>query len=69
MITEKQFNKKATTDAFDEIYTNFDVGSESTYLADSGYPFDFPMRWLNDASMNKRIAVRRLDVIPSSHSF
>ena len=70
MISEKQFNKTATTDAFDEIYTNFDVSSISNeYLADSGYPFDFPTRWLNDPSMNKRIAIRRLDVIPSSHSF
>ena len=70
MISENQFNKKATTDAFDEIYTNFDVASISDeYLADSGYPFSFPTRWLNDPSMNKRIAIRRLDVIPSSHSF
>lgn len=70
MISEKQFNKKATTDAFDEIYTNFDVASISEeYLADSGYPFDFPTRWLNDPSMNKRIAIRRLDVIPSTHVF
>ena len=70
MISEKQFNKTATTDAFDEIYTNFDVSTISDeYLADSGYPFNFPTRWLNDPSMNKRIAIRRLDVIPSSHVF
>ena len=70
MISENQFNKKATTDAFDEIYTNFDVATiADEYLADSGYPFSFPTRWLNDPSMNKRIAIRRLDVIPSSHVF
>ena len=70
MLSENQFNKKATSDAFDEIYTNFDVASISDeYRADSGYPFSFPIRWLNDPSMNKRIAIRRLDVIPSSHSF
>ena len=68
-VSEKQFNKKATVDAFDEIYTNFDVAVKDEYLADSGYPFDFPTRWLNDPSMNKRIAIRRLDVVPSSHSF
>ena len=39
------------------------------YLALSGYPFDYPTKWLNDPSMNKRIAIRRLDVLPSSHSF
>lgn len=56
-------------DAFDEIYTNFDVSVDETYLAQTGYPFDYPTRWLNDPSMNKRIAIRRLDVTPSSHVF
>lgn len=67
--SERQFNSKATTEAFDEIYTNHDVSVNETYLAQSGYPFDYPTRWLNDPSMNKRIAVRRLDVLPSTHSF
>ena len=70
MITsEKQFNKTSTVDSFDEIYTNNDVSADNTYIADSGYPFEFPARWLNDPSMNKRIAIRRLDVIPTAHSF
>ena len=70
MITsEKQFNKTSTVDSFDEIYTNHDVSADNTYIADSGYPFEFPARWLNDPSMNKRIAIRRLDVIPTAHSF
>ena len=70
MITsEKQFNKTSTVDSFDEIYTNNDVSAENTYNSDSGYPFEFPARWLNDRSMNKRIAIRRLDVIPTAHSF
>ena len=70
MITsEKQFNKTSAVDSFDEIYTNNDVSAANTYIADSGYPFEFPARWLNDPSMNKRIAIRRLDVIPTSHSF
>ena len=57
-------------DAFDEIYTNFDVSVDAdTYTAQQGYPFDYPTRWLNDPSMNKRIAIRRLDVTPSTHSF
>ena len=67
--SEKQFNTKATTESFDEIYTNFDVSVEEDYLASFGYPFDYPTKWLNDPSMNKRIAIRRLDVLPSSHSF
>ena len=70
MITsEKQLTTKATTDTFDEIYTNYDVSVNEEYLAQSGYPFDYPTRWLNDPSQNKRIAIRRLDVTPSTHSF
>ena len=68
-LSEKQFNTKATTDAFDEIYTSFDLSQQEEYLAENGYPFDYPTRWLNDPSMNKRIAIRRLDVTPTSHSF
>ena len=67
--SEKQFNTKSTTDAFDEIYTNYDLSVNEEYSASNGYPFDYPIRWLNDPSMNKRIAVRRLDCIPSTHSF
>ncbi len=68
-LSEKQFNSKSTYDAFDEIYTNFDLSVEDKYTAKDGYPFDYPIRWLNDPSMNKRIAIRRLDAIPSTHSF
>ena len=68
-INEKQFNTKSTYDTFDEIYTNYDLSVDKVYTASSGYPFDYPIRWLNDPSMNKRIAIRRLDATPSSHSF
>ena len=67
--SEKQLSTKATTDSFDEIYTNFDLSVKDVYRADTGYPFDYPTRWLNDPSMNKRIAIRRLDVTPTTHSF
>ena len=69
VMSEKQFNNKATTESFDEIYTNYDISVEEDYIAQQGYPFDYPVRWLNDPSMNKRIAIRRLDVTPSTHSF
>ena len=68
-INEKQFNTTSTYDTFDEIYTNYDLSVDKSYTASSGYPFDYPIRWLNDLSMNKRIAIRRLDATPSSHSF
>ena len=68
-INEKQFNTKSSYDTFDGIYTNYDISVNKDYSAASGYPFDYPIRWLNDPSMNKRIAIRRLDATPSSHSF
>lgn len=67
--SEKQFNTNSTYDTFDEIYTNYDVSVNADYSAGIGYPFDYPIRWLNDPSMNKRIAIRRLEATPSSHSF
>lgn len=68
-LSEKQLSTKSSPDSFDEIYTNFDLSVNEEYSANDGYPFDYPTRWLNDPSMNKRIAIRRLDVTPSSHSF
>ena len=67
--SEKQFNTKSTFDTFDEIYTSYDLSVDADYSAGSGYPFDYPIRWLNDQSMNKRIAVRRLEATPTSHTF
>ena len=67
-VNEKQFNTKSTYDTFDEIYTNHDLSVDDSYSAASGFPFDYPIRWLNDPSMNKRIAIRRLDATPSSHN-
>lgn len=64
---EKDFQAKATYDTFDEVYTNYDVSVNDTYSADNGYPFDNSIRWLRDASLNKRIGIRRLVCTPSSH--
>lgn len=66
---EKDFQTKATNETFDEIYTKYDISVEEVFDASQGYPFDYPLRWLNDPSMNKRIAVRRLSCIPTSHCF
>lgn len=64
---EKDFQQKATYDTFDEIFTSFDLSVNEKYDAGQGYPFDYPIRWLRDASMNKRIAIRRLTCKPSFH--
>ena len=70
MITsEKQLSTQGTTDTLDEIYTNYDISVSEKYLAQTGYPFDYSTRWLNDPSQNKWIAIRRLDVTLSTHSF
>ena len=69
MISEKSLTSKFTYDTYDEIYTNFDLSVDEKYSAADGYPFDYLTKWLNDPSMNKRIAIRRLDAIPSTHSF
>lgn len=69
MVSEKKLTATSTYDAFDEIYTNFDISVNETYSAANGYPFDYPTRWLNDPSMNKRKAIRRLDATPTSHNF
>lgn len=69
LVSEKKLSSTSTHDTFDEIYTNYDLSVDETYSAANGYPFDYPTRWLNDPSMNKRIAIRRLDATPTSHSF
>ena len=33
VMSENQFNKKATTEAFDEIYTSYDVSVKEDYIA------------------------------------
>ena len=68
--SERDLTAKATTDSFEEIYTNHDLSTSSNFDdPSSGYSFNYPLRWLEDTSMNKRIAIRRLDVTPSSHTF
>ena len=69
VISEKSLTTKSSYDTYDEIYTNFDLSVDEKYSATDGYPFDYLTKWLNDPSMNKRIAIRRLDAIPSTHSF
>ena len=69
LVSEKKLSSTSTYDTFDELYTNYDLSVDETYSAANGYPFDYPTRWLNDPSMNKRIAIRRLDATPTSHSF
>ena len=75
----KQLSNRVSAKTIEETYTDNDVehvidknGIQTTdisagYDKNSGFTFDYPMRWLNDASDFKAIGIRRLNVIPTSH--
>lgn len=58
--SEKAETKNATVDTFEEIYTNLDAHANS---------FIYPLRWLEDPSQNKKIAVRKMEVFPTACDF
>ena len=58
--SEKKLTKNTTIDVFEEIYTNHDVTTSNPF----DYQFMYPLKWLEDYSQNKRIAVRRLRITP-----
>lgn len=77
----KQLSSRVSAKTIEETYTENDVqhvidenGKQTTdisagYDPMTGFTFDYPMRWLNDASDFKALGIRRLQVIPSSHVF
>lgn len=70
MLSEKQVTKRASRETIEEIYTHDDIVTHSYNMDPNiGFPFDYPTRWLNDPSQDKRIAIRRLECTPSTHSF
>lgn len=66
---ENQFSRTASQLSIDEAYTNFDIDNDEIVSAREGYTFKYPQRWLSDPSMNKAIGIRRLNIIPTSHTF
>ena len=71
------YNRRVSPKTIEETYTDNDVPHEineykvksyPTYDSSIGFSFDYPMRWLNDKSDYKAIGIRRLKVVPSSHS-
>ena len=66
---ENQFSRTASQLSIDEAYTNFDVDNNEIVSAREGYTFKYPQRWLSDPSLNKAIGIRRLNIIPTSHTF
>lgn len=77
----KQFSNRVSAKTIEETYTENDVehvvdenGKQTTdlsagYNSNTGFSFDYPMRWLNDKSEFKAIGIRRLQVVPTSHVF
>ena len=66
---ENQFSRTASQLSIDEAYTNFDIDNDEIVSAREGYTFKYPQRWLSDPSLNKAIGIRRLNIIPTSHTF
>ena len=73
----KQLSNRVSAKTIEETYTDLDVahvdGSATdislNYLPNTGFTFDYPMKWLNEETEYKAIGIRRLKVIPTSHVF
>jgi len=61
-------NQRASTLPVEVFYTSADNHCKELDHR-VGYEFDYPVRWLNDPSMNKCIGVRRLDATATHHTF
>lgn len=69
-LSEKQITKRATHKNVEQFYTSIDIDKNITsFDANTGFTFEYPFRWITDESQDKRIGIRRLNVIPSSHTF
>ena len=73
----KQLSNRVSAKTIEETYTDNDVEHvienkvqttdiSAGYNENSGFTFDYPVRWLNDSSDFKAIGIRRLNVVPTS---
>ena len=62
--SENQFNRTASILSIEENYTNLDIESKDNY----NMIFKYPQRWIESPSQNKVIGIRRLNIIPTSHT-
>jgi len=69
LVSEKQHTERSSQLPIEEIYSNHDINQFLQYDKSTGYNFDFPSRWANADSTNKVIALRKLDIRPTSHNF
>lgn len=69
MLSEKQITTRSTRETIEDIYSRDDISIQTSLDANRGYPFDYPIRWLNDPSQAKRIGIRRLECTPNACTF
>ena len=73
----KNSSNRVSAKTIEETFTDLDVFKNDedktdislNYMPNTGFTFDYPQRWLNEENEFKAIGVRRLNVIPSSHTF
>ena len=69
LVSERQHTERSSQLPIEEIYTNHDINPHLQHDKTTGYNFDFPSKWANADSTNKVIALRKLNITPTSHSF
>ena len=69
LVSERQHTERSSQLPIEEIYTNHDINPHLQHDKTTGYNFDFPSKWANADSTNKVIALRKLEIAPTSHNF
>ena len=73
----KQLSNRVSAKTIEETYPDLDVFKNDedktdislNYMPNTGFTFDYPQRWLNEETEFKAIGIRRLNVVPTSHTF
>ena len=69
LVSEKQHTDRSSQLPIEDVFTEHDINPNLAYNKITGYNFDFPTKWATADSSNKVIGLRKLDIIPSAHSF
>ena len=69
ITTERQHTERSSQLPIEDVFTCHDINPNLAYDKFTGSNFDFPQKWAMTDSSNKVIGLRKLDMIPSSHTF
>ena len=69
ITTERQHTERSSQLPIEDVFTCHDINLNLDYDKNTGFNFDFPQKWAMADSSNKVIGLRKLDAIPSSHTF